>query len=112
MHAGTVIVLLSKVTAAVCAIRRPSMVAPVFAVMDAAATIVPLKVELIPNVADDPTRQNTLQDCALLDRLILEELPVIKVDPVLKTNSAFGSPCASSVNDIDPFKVAPGVGKQ
>src|SRR5690349_17244925 len=49
--------LLSSVTAAVRANSRPSTEAPLFAVIDASARMLPLNTELTPSVAELPTCQ-------------------------------------------------------
>jgi hypothetical protein len=54
---GAVIVLLSKVTAAVCASALPSKFTPVVIVIEASARIFPLNIEFVPNVAELPTCQ-------------------------------------------------------
>jgi len=92
-----VMVLFSSVTAAVCASNRPWIVAPVFAVMLSAAMIVPTKCVPVPSVAEEPTCQKTLHACApfVSETLVLE--PVVKVEPIWKMNTAFGSPWAFSV---------------
>ena len=56
-HPGLVIVLLSSVTAPPLASSRPSIVAPVVAVMEVLARIVPTKAVLVPRVAELPTCQ-------------------------------------------------------
>ena len=87
---GALMVLLSKVTAAVCANRRPVTVAPVCAVTDARASTVPTKVELVPRVAELPTCQKTLQEaCEVVNLTTLRE-PVIRVLEAWKMNTAFG----------------------
>jgi hypothetical protein len=58
---GTVMVLLSRVTAPSRARARPSISAPVSTVMDVWARMVPLKWEVVWIVAELPTCQNTLQ---------------------------------------------------
>ena len=58
ISSGTIwMALLSIVTAPVKARARPSMLAPVFNVMEVAAMIVPEKVEFTPMVAELPTCQ-------------------------------------------------------
>lgn len=54
---GTVMVLVSNVTAPVCANALPSSVAPVAIVIDANARMFPLKTEYVPRVAELPTCQ-------------------------------------------------------
>ncbi len=66
---GVVTVLLSSVTAAVRARSLPSTVAPVFAVIDARARIVPSKLVVVPSVAELPTCQKTLHAEAPLTSL-------------------------------------------
>ncbi len=58
---GWEIVLESNVTAPSLASRRPWMVAPVVAVIEVCAMIVPTKLVAVPRVAELPTCQNTLQ---------------------------------------------------
>lgn len=60
--------LVSNVIASVIAINLPSTVAPVFAVIDENAIMVPLKSELVPRVAELPTTQKTLSAVAPLVR--------------------------------------------
>jgi len=58
---GTVIVLVSIVTAPFLAKAAPVMVAPVSSVMLVNARIVPLNEVVVPRVAELPTCQKTLQ---------------------------------------------------
>ena len=51
-HPVLVRVLLSRVTAPVEARSRPTMVAPVFAVMDVEAITVPIRCDAVPRVAE------------------------------------------------------------
>ena len=53
----------SRVTAALRAMRRPSIDAPVVAVIDVSARMVPLNDEYVPRVAELPTCQNTFAAC-------------------------------------------------
>src|SRR5258708_6986441 len=55
--AGSVMVLASKVTAAVRADSRPSTAAPFCSVMEVRARMFPLKTEVVPRVAELPTCQ-------------------------------------------------------
>ena len=89
---GAVMVLVSRVTAAVLASRRPSMVAPVVAVMAVEARIVPMNVEAVPSVAELPTSQKTLQGLAPLMRITLLADAVTRVDAAWNMKTAFGSP--------------------
>ena len=59
-HTGVVIVLVSRVTAPLRASNRPSIVAPVVAVIDVSASTLPIEVRVVPSVAELPTCQNTL----------------------------------------------------
>jgi hypothetical protein len=68
-QAGTLTGLLSNVTAPVEASALPFSVAPVVAVMDACAMMVPAKVVLVPRVAELPITQNTLCEVAPPDRM-------------------------------------------
>ncbi len=95
---GALMVLLSRVTAAVEASRRPVTVAPVCAVTEARARTVPTKVELVPRVAELPTCQKTLQEaCEVVNLTTLRE-PVIRVLEAWKMNTAFGFVRLSSVS--------------
>lgn len=58
---GLVIVFLSRVTAALRANALPCRVALVLSPIDVRAIIVPMKLELVPSVAELVTCQNTLQ---------------------------------------------------
>ena len=58
------IVLLSSVTAPLRASSRPATVAPVFSPIDVSARIVPLKLVVLPSVAELPTFQKTLHGWA------------------------------------------------
>ena len=98
---GTVIVLLSKVTAAVRANRRPSTVAPVVTVMDAKARMFPLKTEPVPRVAELPTTQKMLAAWAPPLRMTWRPVVVVSVDAIWKMKTAFASPWASSVRSAD-----------
>jgi hypothetical protein len=69
-HVERVIVSVSSVTAPLRASTRPSTVVPVVTVMLVSAMMVPRNVEPVPSVAELPTCQKTLQDCAPLIRLI------------------------------------------
>src|SRR4029077_12236211 len=63
---GAVILSLIRVTAPVCAMARPTMVALSLRVMLARARMVPTKVVVVSRVAELPTCQKTLQACAPL----------------------------------------------
>ena len=98
LHAGTVIVSLSRVTAPVWASARPTIVLFVVTVIDARARIVPLKLEPVPSVAELPTCQNTLQAWASPIRTTWLAEPVVSVEPIWKMKTAAGLPCASRYN--------------
>ena len=85
-------VLESMVTAPVRAKARPSSVAPVSIVTDAAAMIVPLKTELIPIVAELPTCQKTLAAWAPPLRITWRLVVVTSVEAIWKIQTALGSP--------------------
>ena len=57
---GTVTMLVSNVTAPFRASALPFSVAPVLSVMSESARMLPLKVELVPSVAELPTCQKML----------------------------------------------------
>lgn len=98
---GAVTVFVSRVTAPSIAIRRPSTVAWVVAVMEVCANRFPRNTEFVPSVAELPTCQKILQACApLINATVLEE-DVIRVDPAWKTKTALGSPFASRVTVPD-----------
>lgn len=61
---GFTIVFESMVTAPVRAKALPISAAPVVMVMDACARMVPLKMEVVPRVAELPTCQKILAACA------------------------------------------------
>ena len=77
---GTVMVLLPRVTAPVCARTQPSTLAPVSRVADVSARIVPEKLVVVPRVAELPTCQNTLQACAPFSKSTLLDEAVTKVE--------------------------------
>ena len=87
---GTVIVSLSRVTAPVWASARPVTVSFVVTVIDARARIVPLKLELVPSVAELPTCQNTLQAWASPIRTTWLDEPVVSVEPIWKMKTEAG----------------------
>src|SRR5207245_6048936 len=95
--AGSVMVLVSKVTAAVRANSRPSTAAPVVTVMEANARMLPLNTEPVPRVAELPTCQNTLAALAPPLRITWRAEVVVRVDAIWKMKTALASPCASSV---------------
>jgi hypothetical protein len=70
VHVDLVMVFVSRVTAPLRAKSLPSTVAPVVAVMLVSARMVPRNLVPVPRVAELPTCQKTLQDCAPLIRVI------------------------------------------
>ncbi len=74
------------------------MVAPVFAVIDACAKMLPTKVVFVPRVVDDPTCQKTLHAWAppVSSTELLE--PVISVVPAWKMNTELAPPLRVSGN--------------
>ena len=91
-------VLVSSVTAPVCAQAAPQViVAPVFRVMLVCARMSPANDVVVPSVAELPTRQNTLPPCAPLISEIPEALAVVSVLPILKMKTELGLPRPLSV---------------
>src|SRR5207237_1155797 len=90
--------LVSSVTAPLIAKALPEIPAPVFKVMLVSAMMLPANAVPVPKVAELPTCQNTPQLDALLINLTEELLAVVRVLPIWNTNTAFGSPWASSVS--------------
>ena len=78
---GTVIVLVSMVTAPVLAKTRPVTFALVVSVIDVDARIEPLNWVVVPSVAELPTCQNTLHACAPFSRATTLPDAVVNVDP-------------------------------
>jgi hypothetical protein len=89
--------LVSRVTAPFLAMTRPATTVPVCTDTEVNAITVPMKLVLVPSVAELPTCQNTLQAWAPLIRETVAFEAVIKVDPAWKMNAALGSPWASRV---------------
>src|SRR5579872_6478487 len=90
-----VTVLVSSVTAPLRASARPSRLAPVVIVMLVNARMFPPNAVAVPMVAELPTCQKTLQMEAPLTTTTDEPLAVVKVLPILNTNTAFAVPWAS-----------------
>jgi hypothetical protein len=98
-HTDRVMVLRSRVTAPVLARTLPSTVAPFCNVMLVRAKIVPRNSEFVYSVAELPTCQKMLHDCAPLIRATRLPTAVVSVDAgALNTKAAFGLPAASSVS--------------
>ena len=90
-QAGALTVFVSRVTAPPRAKSRPVTNAPVVAVTDVCARIVPTRVEVVPSVAELPTCQNTLQALApLRSNTWLPEL-VTRLLAAWNKNTALGS---------------------
>lgn len=102
---GLLIVLSSRVTAPVRASKRPEMDAPVLAVTEASAMMLPTKRELVPSVAELPTCQKTLHAVAPPVSATTLELEVMSVLPAWNTNTAEGSFWASRVTVPESAKV-------
>ena len=90
-HVGVVNVSLMSVTAPLRASRRPWIVAPLFALIDVSARMLPTKVAVVSRVAELPTCQNTLQGEAPLisDTTLLE--PIVSDESVWKMKTESGS---------------------
>jgi hypothetical protein len=76
----------------------PSEVTPEFAVMETCAKTVPESRDATPNVAEDPTRQNTLQGFAPPVSMTVEPTEVTKVEPIWKYHASVGEPVPARVN--------------
>ena len=83
-------VLMSSATAPLRASNRPSMVAPVVALMLGRARMFPRKVEAVPSVTELPTCQKTLQAWAPLISSTLLPAAVVSVVVVWKVKTAPG----------------------
>lgn len=81
-HVTFVNTLLSSVTEPFRASARPWTVAPLLAVIEVRAKIVPTKLLSVPSVADEPTCQNTWQLCALLSMTTELLVAVVRSDPI------------------------------
>jgi hypothetical protein len=92
LQRGEVKVSSSRLTWPFRASARPATVVSVVTVIDVNAMIVPVKVEAVPNVAELPTCQKTLQACASLMTLTLLAVAVTNVDATWKMNTALGFP--------------------
>src|SRR5579864_2109031 len=66
-------------------------------VIDAYASIVPLKTLLVPRVAELPIAQKIFCDWAPLASTILAPDDVVSVEAIWKMNTALALPCASRV---------------
>jgi len=97
-QAGTLTMLVSKVTAPFRASALPFKVAPVVNVMSVSARMLPLNVELVPSVAELPTCQKMLCDEALPASTIELLLMVVSEEATWKIQIAFAFPPPSSVS--------------
>jgi hypothetical protein len=97
VHVGTSITLSSKVTAPLRLSIRPATVVPVSTDAEVSARRLPANLVEVPRVAELPTCQKTLHACAPPIRATELLEAVVSVDPIWKTNTAFGSLCASRV---------------
>jgi hypothetical protein len=86
--------LVSSVVAPFCAKALPAKLALVVMVMLELARIFPANVEAVPTVAELPTRQNKLQPSPRPPLIKVTDEPdaVVSEDPILKTQTALGSP--------------------
>lgn len=89
--------LVSSVTAAMCASALPSSVARVVIVMDWSAIIVPWKTVVVPRVAELPTAQKIFFAWAPPVSIIWLPEEVVSVDAIWKMKTALALPCASRV---------------
>src|SRR6185436_6350393 len=77
-------VLASRLTAPFRANSLPSTAAPVVTVMEVSARMFPLKLEVVPSVAELPTCQKTLAALAPPLRITWRPVVVVSVDPIWK----------------------------
>jgi hypothetical protein len=91
-------VLVSNVTEPLRASARPLISAPVSAVIDVRARMLPTNTELVPRVAELPICQKTSHGWAPLTRTTWLAEAVVRVEPIWKMKAASGFPCASSVS--------------
>ncbi len=87
MHTGSVMSLVSNVTAPLLASARPSRNAPVFMVTEMDAMIVPTKLVPVSSVAELPIFQKTLHGEAPLMNTTLLAGAVVKVESTWKMNT-------------------------
>ncbi len=96
-HCELLRTLLSRVTAPLRASVRPITDAPLFTEMLVSASTLPWNAVVVPMVAELPTCQKTLHgEAPLISTTELSDA-VVSVEPIMKTNCALGSPCASRV---------------
>ena len=87
----------SNVTAALSAMNEPLLEDPVVTVMAVRAMTFPVNFVPVPMVAELPICQNILQGRVPLITWTTDAEAVVSVEPIWKTNWAFGSPFAFSV---------------
>ena len=97
-HAEMETVLVSSVTEPFCARSLPWTVAPVMRVILVSAKTFPTKLVVVPSVAELPICQKTLQGLAPLISTTDEPLAVVRVLPILNTQTAAELPPASRVS--------------
>src|SRR5688572_23497453 len=101
-------VLPAIVTPPVLANALPSSLAPVLSVIDCIAITVPLKTEVVPNVAELPTCQKMLDANAPPLKITLRPEVVVSEDAICMIKTALEFPFASNVRspeDIDNEEV-------
>src|SRR5688572_8101363 len=101
MFYGFTIVFPAMVIAPVLANALPSSVAPVLSVIDCIAITVPLKTEVVPNVAELPTCQKMLEANAPPLKITLRPDVVVSVDAICIMKTALAFPFASKVRSPD-----------
>jgi hypothetical protein len=94
---GALTTLVSSVTAPFRANKPPLDTAPVLRVIDADANIFPTKFVPVPNVAEVPTAQKTLQAWAPITNNTREFEAVVRAEPIWKIHRLLGLPWASRV---------------
>ncbi len=96
-HDGRVNTSLFNVTAPFRARACPSTVTPLFTVTEVRARMFPTKLEPLPNVAELPTCQKTLQAVTPPTRFTVLSDAVMSVESVWKMNTASEPPFSVSV---------------
>lgn len=99
---GSVIVLVSIVTAAFSASALPCRLAPVVSVIESWAIMVPTKAEFVPRVAELPTCQNTLLATTPPVRTTCVPDNVVSVEPIWKTKTSLELPVRVRVPVVIP----------
>ena len=89
------------VTPPVLANALPLRVAPVLKVIDCMANIVPIKTDVVPNVAELPTCQKIFDANAPPLRITWRPVVVVSVDAIWIIKTAFAFPFASKVKSPD-----------